>query len=90
MRKTTKSVIFEKFDYYLTFQGRKDMDTSASRAARSLREIGMQPLTTIVLKTYIFGLFTALCYDVVALLEARGAKITRTSSNLERICGHKR
>lgn len=75
MRETTKRVIFEKFDYYLTYRAAKDGDTSSRRAADSLSKIGMRPLTDIVFKAYLFGLFTALCYDIVALLEARGARL---------------
>lgn len=84
MRETTERVVFKKFDYYLAYRGRKGGDTSASRAAQSLRNIGIELLTSPVLKAYLFGLFTALCYDIVALLEARGAKLQEQEDTWQR------
>jgi hypothetical protein len=81
MRETTKAVIFQKFNYYLTYTGRKGGDTSVRRAVQSLTKVSIEQVTGPVLKAYLFGFFTALCYDVVALLEA-GGKTTRKNEDL--------
>ncbi|MEM2619495.1 MAG: hypothetical protein QW356_08495 [Candidatus Hadarchaeales archaeon] len=43
-----------------------------------MKEIGVKEIKEDLLKAYLFGLFGAICYDVTALLEARGVQREKT------------
>lgn len=72
MRDETRKAIEGKFDYYLKYRDGRTGRTSAQHTAESLRAIGIKYLTDDVLKAYLFSGFSALCYDITAVIEARG------------------
>jgi hypothetical protein len=72
VRDETRKAIEGKFDYYLKYRDRRTGRTSAQHTAESLREIGIKNLTDDVLKAYLFSGFSAICYDITAVIEARG------------------
>lgn len=78
MRVETKRAINGKFDYYLSYKDKRSGKTSAEHTAESLQRIGIKNLTSDVLKAYLFSGFGAICYDVVALIEARGIRRSET------------
>jgi len=71
VRDETMKAIEGKFDYYLRYRDREGR-TSAQHAVESLREIGIENFTNDVLKAYLFSGFGAICYDITAVIEARG------------------
>lgn len=71
VRDETRKAIEGKFDYYLRYKDREGR-TSAQHAVESLREIGIKNLTYDVLKAYLYSGFGAICYDITAVIEARG------------------
>jgi len=70
MRKETKNAIEGKFEYYLRFKDKKG--NSAQHAAKLLKKIGIKKLTPDLLKAYLYGGFSTMCYDITAVMEARG------------------
>jgi len=74
VRDETRKAIEGKFDYYLQYKDWKTGSPSPQHAVESLREIGIKNLTNDTLKAYLYSGFSAICYDVTALIEARGVR----------------
>lgn len=78
MRDETRRAIMGKFDYYLSYKDKRSGRTSAEHTAESLQEIGIKNLTSDALKAYLFSGFGAICYDIAAVIEARGIRRSET------------
>jgi hypothetical protein len=76
--KARKVIILGKFESYLTYKDKRTGKKSSERVAESLREIRIESLTGDSLKTYLYGIFGAICYDITALSEIRGIPLRKT------------
>jgi len=83
LRDETRKAIEGKVNYWLAYKD-KSGKTSAEHAVEALLEIGVNDITEDVLKAYVYSAFAAICYDVTALIEARGHP-RRGTTTLERV-----
>jgi len=78
MRIETEEAIKRKFIYYIEFEDPRTKEPSAKHAIECLREIGIKKITEDVLKAFLFSVFATMCYDITAMLEARGVRRRET------------
>lgn len=82
MRLETENAIERKFEVFLRYKDKKTGETSSKRYMKIMGQYVEKPTKETSL-AFLFGLFSAICYDVVAMLEARGVKLTE----IERLWG---